>query len=156
MKQVLIFFFILLLSAGCAAYLKQDESNKKHYLQSHAFLNEKKYADAAAGFRSFVEKYPDDERAADAQYFLAYTLSYYDNKDKDYEKALAEFKRLIVNYPKSYWIKDAKNSKAQIEELIKLKDETNYLKLENEKLKLDIKKLMRTDIETEKKRKKIK
>ena len=155
MKQVLIIFLILL-SANCAAYLKQDESNKKHYLQSHAFFNEKKYADAAAGFQNFVEKYPDDELADDAQYFFAYTLAYYDNKNKDYEKALAEFKRLIVNYPRSYWIKDAKNGKAQIEEVLKLKDEANYLKLENEKLKLDIKKLMRTDIEIEKKRKKIK
>ncbi|MBI5180933.1 MAG: tetratricopeptide repeat protein [Nitrospirae bacterium] len=156
MKRLLIIFFTLLLSTGCSAYLKQDEPNKKHYLQSHALFNEKKYAEAAEGFRSFVEKYPDDELADDAQYFFAYTLSYYDNKDKDYEKALAEFKRLIVKYPRSYWIKDAKHAIAQIEEILKLKDEANYLKLENEKLKLDIKKLMRTDIEIEKKRKKIK
>ncbi len=155
MKQLLIIFLILL-STGCTAYLKQEEANKKHYLQSHALFNEKRYAEAAAGFRSFVEKYPDDERAADAQYFLAYTFSFYDNKDKDYEKALAEFKRLIVKYPRSYWIKDAKHAASQIEEILKLKDEANYLKLENEKLKLDIKKLMRTDIEIEKKRKKIK
>ena len=155
MKQVLIIFLILL-SANCAAYLKQEEPNKKYYLQSHALFNEKKYGEAAAGFHSFAEQYPDDERAADAQYFFAYTLSYYDNKDKDYEKALAEFKRLIVNYPRSYWIKDAKHAASQIEEILKLKDAANYLKLENEKLKLDIKKLMRTDIEIEKKRKKIK
>lgn len=141
--------FLVIVIAGCGAYLRSAEHKNEQYLHNHTLFNQGKYADAIAGFRGFVEKYPDDELADDAQYFLAYTLVYYANKERDYEKGLAEFRRLLVKYPKSYWIKDAKNWAFQIEEMLSLKGE-------NEKLKKDIKRLMKTDIEMEKKRKKIK
>lgn len=155
MKGLFILLPVLFIF-GCSAFLKGEEPNKNHYLHSHSLLNEKKYSDAAAGFRSFVEKYPEDELADDAQFFLAYTFAYHANEHRDYEKALAEFKKLLEKYPKSYWIKDAKNWMSKIEELLALKRETASLKEENEKLRNDIKRLMKTDIESEQKRKKIK
>ncbi|MBI3354943.1 MAG: outer membrane protein assembly factor BamD [Nitrospirae bacterium] len=148
--------FLVIVIAGCGAYLRSAEHKNEQYLHSHALFNEGRYAEAAAGFLNFVEQYPDDELADDAQYFLAYTLIYHANKDKDYGKALAQFKILLVKYPKSYWIKDAKNWVSQIEEILSLKNEVAGQKAENEKLKKDIKNLMKTDIEMEKKRKKMK
>jgi tetratricopeptide (TPR) repeat protein len=148
--------FLVIVIAGCGAYLRTAEHKNEQYLHNHTLFNQGKYADAIAGFRGFVEKYPDDELADDAQYFLAYTLVYYANKDRDYEKGLAEFKRLLVKYPKSYWVKDAKNWVSQIEEILSLKNDVSRQKAENEKLKKDIKDLMKTDIEMEKKRKKMK
>ncbi|MBI5180254.1 MAG: tetratricopeptide repeat protein [Nitrospirae bacterium] len=136
--------------------MRSAEHKNEQYLHNHTLFNQGKYADALTGFSGFVEKYPDDELANDAQYFLAYAFVYYANKDRDYEKGLAEFKRLLVKYPKSYWVKDAKNWIFQIEKMLSLKGEIASLKEENEKLRNDINRLMKTDIESERKRKKIK
>jgi len=51
----------------------------------------------------FVEKFPQSELAADGQYQIA--SKYYD--DKNYEKALDEYLKVVVNFPASSYAVDA-------------------------------------------------
>ena len=56
--------------------------------------------DAIKGFQSLVYRFPADEYADDAQYYLG--LCYM--KKKDYSSAINEFRILLESYPYSEWV----------------------------------------------------
>ena len=60
-------------------------------------LKELRYADAAQGFQSFVDTYPQSDLAGNAQYWLG--ESYY--VTRNYEIALDAFETLLRDYPDS-------------------------------------------------------
>lgn len=68
------------------------------------------WEEAAKEFARFVELHPKNELADEAQFFLA--MSHYKNmpgmeRDQTYtQKALFEFRRLLLNYPYSPYIKE--------------------------------------------------
>ncbi|MCD6406368.1 tetratricopeptide repeat protein, partial [Candidatus Aerophobetes bacterium] len=52
---------------------------------------------AAVQFQNFIEKYPDDERCDEAQYWMGMSLW----QTKKYEQAAKAFEELLKKYPKS-------------------------------------------------------
>lgn len=66
-------------------------------------MSESKWADARNGLRSFVQKFPQDARADDAQFMIGKTFQ----EEKDYEKAIAEYQRVIDSYPNGDMVDDA-------------------------------------------------
>jgi tol-pal system protein YbgF len=55
------------------------------------------YNTARAGFQEFLETYPADELAPDAQYYLAETY----REEEDSERAIREYRRVVELYPNS-------------------------------------------------------
>ncbi len=73
------------------------------YAGALAKMQAGQYADARRELRLFVQAFPQDERAAKAAYAIGDTFV----KEKDYEKAIAEYQRVVDNYPKSDMVDDA-------------------------------------------------
>ena len=76
---------------------------KAAYDKAFQALKELRYADAAEGFQSFVEKYPNSGYADNAQYWLG--ESYYVTRNYDF--ALIAFQRLMDRFPDSPKVPDA-------------------------------------------------
>lgn len=64
--------------------------------QAYQRLQAGQYAEARRLFRLFLLQAPEDERADNAQYWVG--EAFY--KEKDYERAIAEFQKVIDTYPK--------------------------------------------------------
>lgn len=73
------------------------EEEKAHYERAFRALRETRYADAAEGFASFLETYPESSYAPNALYWLAET--YY--VTRDFETALDHFDELLEHFPDS-------------------------------------------------------
>lgn len=73
------------------------------YKQSLDHLKGSRHADAAAGFREFLRRFPQHDYADNAQYWLA--ECYYDLKD--YVTAVREFRRVVDVYPQGNKVPDA-------------------------------------------------
>ncbi len=73
------------------------ESPEALYERSNESLLRRQFGDAEAGFRNFVDKYPDHSLAGSAQYWLGET--YY--AQGDFRQAAQNFLAGYKNYPKS-------------------------------------------------------
>ncbi|MDX2021106.1 MAG: tol-pal system protein YbgF [Deltaproteobacteria bacterium] len=73
------------------------------YKQSLDHLKASRHADAAAGFREFLRRFPQHDYADNAQYWLA--ECYYDLKD--FVTAVREFRRVVDVYPQGNKVPDA-------------------------------------------------
>ncbi len=83
----------------------EDSSAAKNSVYSYAIeLNrQRKYPEARAKFQEFLEKYPNDELAGNAQYWIGETYYSVD----EMPAALAAFQDVIKKYPKSNKVPDA-------------------------------------------------
>jgi tol-pal system protein YbgF len=61
------------------------------------------YVDARKDLRAFVQKFGQDAKADDAQYLIGEAF----RKEQEYEKAIAEFQRVIDSYPNGDMVDDA-------------------------------------------------
>jgi tol-pal system protein YbgF len=85
-------------SAGQSRDLEAvGEEEKNAYDRAFRALRETRYADAAEGFSSFLEQYPDSAYSPNALYWLAET--YY--VTRDFETALDYFNELLERFPDS-------------------------------------------------------
>lgn len=66
-------------------------------------LQNGKFADARREFRLFVQAFGQDEKADDAAFYVGETFF----REKDYEKAIAEYQRVIDTWPKGDMADDA-------------------------------------------------
>jgi len=73
------------------------EEEQRAYDAAFADLRATRYADAAEGFASFLEQWPDSAYAPNAQYWMAET--YY--VTRDFQTALDYFNELLARYPGS-------------------------------------------------------
>ncbi len=71
--------------------------------QAQQKLQAGEFAEARRLFRAYVQAFPIDDKADDAQYGIG--EAFY--KEKDYEHAIAEFQRVIDSYPNGDMIDDA-------------------------------------------------
>ena len=78
-------------------------SDRDNYQVALELLRDERYDQSAASFREFLVAFPDSRLAGNAQYWLA--ESYY--ASNEFEKALADFARVIDNYPQSTKVPDA-------------------------------------------------
>jgi len=61
------------------------------------------YGEARKDLRTFIQKFGQDAKADDAQFAIGDTFY----KEKDYEKAIAEYQRVIDSYPNGDMVDDA-------------------------------------------------
>ncbi len=108
---------------------------------------DKKYADALTVYRQIVTDYPKSPVAADALFAIARLDAFYDNPQKDYTQALAEFEDFDKRYPEHEKAQEARNWQA----ILKLVLDT---KKENARLRKNIDELEKVDIQHEEKRRK--
>jgi tol-pal system protein YbgF len=69
---------------------------RQEYNQGMDALKQKKYGTSIKLFRNFIRKYPGDDLADNAQYWIG--ESYY--AQKKYEEAIIEFEEVLQKYPK--------------------------------------------------------
>ena len=70
---------------------------EKAYQQAFELLGQRRYKEAKRRFQAFLKNYPDGFYADNAQYWLA-EASYV---TRDFDTALAEFRKLLARYPDS-------------------------------------------------------
>lgn len=80
-----------------------QDGAKAAYDRAFNFLREGRYQHAVAGFQGFLQSYPHDKRAAEAQYWVAET----DYVEREYPQADAAFKTLVTRYPMSKKVPNA-------------------------------------------------
>jgi tol-pal system protein YbgF len=66
-------------------------------------LGDKDYAGARSWFASFLQKFPDDDRADNAQFWIA--ESYFN--ERDFARAIGEYQKVIDRFPKGDTADDA-------------------------------------------------
>jgi tol-pal system protein YbgF len=65
-------------------------------------LTATQWGDARKDFRTFVQRFPKDDKADDAQYWIGEAFF----REKEYDKALGEFQKVIDNYADSDLVDD--------------------------------------------------
>ncbi len=73
------------------------------YHRHQAALAAGRHAEAIAGFRDFVARYPTHDFADNARYWLG--EAFYDQKD--YRQAMSEFRKVVKDYPRGNKVPDA-------------------------------------------------
>jgi len=90
----------------------RDKLARKEYKSAELYRKMTDYEAAIIYFESVLSTYYDTEYAEDAQYWLAVCLQ----KDRQFERALAEFDRYLMKYPDSNRKETIKKSIKQIEQ----------------------------------------
>lgn len=78
-------------------------TDQQAYDAAFAMVSSRNYAQAQAAFESFLSAYPASQLRGNAQYWLAETFY----AQLEFAAALAEFQRVINNYPQSAKLPDA-------------------------------------------------
>ena len=78
-------------------------SDRDNYKAAFELVKEQRYELAVFAFEQFLVSFPDSDRAANAQYWLA--ESYY--VTQEYNEALSSFQVVIDDYPRSRKVADA-------------------------------------------------
>ncbi len=83
----------------------EDSSAAKNSIYSYAIelKRQRKYKEAREKFQEFIDKYPKDELAGNAQYWIGETYYSVD----DMKNALSSFELVLSKYPKSNKVPDA-------------------------------------------------
>lgn len=74
-----------------------DDDPKKAYEAAYSLFKEKKYKEARERFNDFIKRFPKDDLADNAQFWIG--ESYF--AEKDYEGAILSYEALIKHYPGS-------------------------------------------------------
>ncbi len=104
MKRVAIFFGIFFLAFGCAKDNNEAEVEKL-YTQGQIAMNQAKFDSALVIYDTILKKYPDHPKNDRALFLLGFIEKEFLGNE---EKARLHFNDLMVRYPKSDLIKDAK------------------------------------------------
>lgn len=86
------------------AFLPDESVSADSLFQSAQNMMESNPETAVEYYRLFIQRFPDNERAHQAQFLIGFTLSEY---VRDYEGAEAAFQKLITDYPESDFVDDA-------------------------------------------------
>jgi HEAT repeat protein len=115
-------FAALLLAAGAAPASAQqmelrnrfvqsdNEAAMRAFTQGRSFVDAQQWEQAASTFNRFVAQYPKDKNVDAALYWLAYAH----NKQGDPQAAESTLVRLLQNYPRSQWAKDANAMRLEV------------------------------------------
>ncbi len=87
-----------------------NEAAMRTFRQGQGFVDAQQWEQAASAFDRFVAQYPKDKNVDAALYWLAYAR----NKQGNPLAAEATLSRLLVNYPRSTWVGDAKALRADV------------------------------------------
>lgn len=87
-----------------------NDAATRAFTQARSFLDEQKWAQAAATFTRYINDYPSDTNLDAALYWLAFAYEK-QNKNKEASGVLAD---LLSRYPRSTWADDAKALRAGV------------------------------------------
>ena len=143
----MIRLLVILLLMNCVpACVKYDAHRDAELVNADRSFNEKKYGEAVSAYDAIARDAPGSERGADALFRSAFTMAYYDNRQKDYARALQEFDEFLRVYPNNEKAPDAQNWRYMLQMVLDLKKE-------NGRLLQSINKLKQIDIRHEERRK---
>ena len=120
---IAVLLFMVLLQA-CATAMTPHEAELYH---ADNLFKAGKYDHAIAAYKTLLQKNPDSDIAADAQFAIAYTLVYYDNPKINYTLGMEEFKRFLTLYPNDSRHDEAQNWYKVLKTLYDTKGENNAL-----------------------------
>lgn len=86
------------------AFLPDEGVSADSLFQSAQNMMESNPEASVEYYRLFIERFPDNERAHQAQFLIGFTLSEY---MRDFERAEEAFQKLITDYPESDFADDA-------------------------------------------------
>ncbi len=115
----LFFFGILMIAALAGGCSHVDEGALSQ--RATDFFNQGNYTAALGTYTEIIERFP--EAADRVRFEMGVTYAYPQNEDKDYQKALECFRRVVRDYPDSDYRHDSQMMILQIENAI-LKDES--------------------------------
>ncbi len=143
MSNHLYFFFVCIiiipvLICGCSHFDKGFKA-RTTFKEANEFFSQGNYTASLNKYEQILEKYP---KAGDRVLFaMGIIYAYPRNEEKDYQKSLECFQKLIKNYPESGYKKDSEVMIFQVHNVI-LKDQTIAVQ------QAQIETLRRTQIET--------
>jgi len=127
---------------GCAAikHVSLRNEAQEYLLHGQTLFSQRNYDGALAEFQKVLSLPPDKPLKDEALLNIGLVYAHFGNPQRDLEKSLEFFKRIIKHYPKSSLVEQAKIWVGILEE--------------NEKLNQVIQKLKQVDIEIEEMRRK--
>ena len=132
--------FLSLFSCAGVKHTSLRNEAQEHLLRGQTLLSQRNYDGALAEFQKVLSLPPDKPLKDEALLNIGLVHAHFGNPQRDLEKSLEFFKRLIKHYPKSSLVEQAKIWVEILEE--------------NEKLNQVIQKLKQVDIEIEEMRRK--
>jgi outer membrane protein assembly factor BamD (BamD/ComL family) len=137
-----IAFLMSLFLSNCAATKPIPLRNEaqEHLLRGQTLLSQRNYDGALAEFQKILSLPTDKPLKDEALLNMGLVYAHFGNPQRDLEKSLESFKRLIKQYPKSSLVEEARIWVGILEE--------------NEKLNQVIQRLKQVDIEIEEMRRK--
>jgi outer membrane protein assembly factor BamD (BamD/ComL family) len=120
---------------GCARIVGEQDTEM---YRAEDLLKERDYPEAISAYRQIAKESANPERAANAQFFLASALAYYDNPQKDYALALQEFDQFLKLYPDAEKAEEAQQWGSLLRMIIELERENENLNKNIEQYKHDI------------------
>jgi tetratricopeptide (TPR) repeat protein len=132
--------FLTLFSCATTEHASLRNEAQDYLLRSQTLLSQKNYDGALDEFQKVLSLPPDIPLKDEALSNIGLVYAHFGNPQKDLEKSLEFFKRLIKHYPKSSLAEQAKIWVEILEE--------------NEKLNQVIQRLKQVDIEIEEMRRK--
>ncbi len=137
---------LLVLSCCLPACARIRGLGDDEFRYAKSLSNEKRYTDAIGVYDKIARESAGTKRGANALYFSASTLVFYDNPNKNYTQSLQEFDEFLRVYPNDERADDAQNWRHIIKVIVELKKE-------NERLNKSIEQLKNIDIRHEERRK---
>jgi tetratricopeptide (TPR) repeat protein len=104
-----------------------------------------KYAEAEKLYREILDGPSSETDAAEAQYRIAFILSFYKNPHRDYATSIKEYQRAVSKYPQSPHRREAENMISLLSSIVSQEAETKQMKE-------DLQKLQQLEIEAEERR----
>ena len=119
----------LLLSAGCATSegIQRKWQGYKHVDQAEKLMEQGKYAEALTHSEEALRLWPEDSPGDIALFHMGLVWAHPNNPQKNYEKALECFERLVHEFPRSTLSEEAGVWIGVTKELICCKGKTRDL-----------------------------
>lgn len=150
-SSVLLLVFSTIL--GCDNFPAIRIDTRGSVLEQAEFLFEAgRYSEAANAYRKILKETPPVPQAAEAQYLLAFTLSYYKNPQQDYAASLKEYQKAASRYPKSPYRRESENMISLLSSLVAQKQQFIDEQAKTKQLEERLLKLQQLEIETEQRR----
>jgi tetratricopeptide (TPR) repeat protein len=104
-----------ILMCGCS-YIKGGHQARSLFQQANDFFNQEKYEASLGEYEQIIEKHP---AVADRALFeMGIIYAYPRNEQKDYQKSLEYFQKLVRDYPDSEYRRDSQMMMFQIQNVI--------------------------------------
>jgi tetratricopeptide (TPR) repeat protein len=138
--SIISLMFFSLLNCTAVKHTSLRNEAQEHLLRGQALLSKRNYDGALAEFQKVLSLPPDKPLKDEALFNIGLVYAHFGNPQRDLEKSLEFFKRLIKHFPRSSLVEQARIWVGILEE--------------NEKLNQAIQRIKQVDIEIEELRRK--